>query len=466
MRKFLLSFLAISILLTQVAFAQDFSISTNPVDIVKHDFLATQTDYITLTINNPSYEDWFTISVFGYPQEWVVPKESLIRVPSYGSADVLIEVEPAKDALPNIYEYFLKVVRTSTGSEIERSLLVNVKQVTAAILKDIYLSCGTCSDEVIVSGTVYNVGSKLLTNLAVVAKMGNQQKTFQIDRLSPRDSTDFAISFSLDGMSPGKYDIDFNLVDDIGRSFYTDKKSFDIPSIENIVYDSDVSTTPFGSSITLTATNTGNINAEADLSSVSSEGWYYFYSGPNPTGMILGKYYWKMSLPPGESRSITYSEIYWPTYVLIIFAVLAGVFIYWQSTALTFSKRLIKKSGNEASVSLHLRSRKKGVDKVVVKDTVPSGFSISNKFESVKPMVKKIADGVELHWRLGRMSPSEERVLHYTIKPTKEMDSKVKLPAAKAKGTRHKAPIYKRSNRVSVHPVRKDKTTFSVAVKE
>jgi hypothetical protein len=465
MKKLLISFLAISIILTQVAFAQDFSISIDPADTGKHDFLATQTDYIKLTINNPLYEDWFTVSVFGYPQEWVTAEESLIKIPSYGSGEVLIKIEPAKDALPNIYEYFLKVVRTSTKSEIERSLLINVKQVTAAILKDIYLSCGTCSDEVLVSGTVYNVGSKLLTNLAVVAKMGNQQKTFQIDRLSPRDSTDFAISFSLEGMSPGKYDIDFNLVDDIGRSFYTETKSFNIPSIENIVYGNDVST-PFGSSITLTATNTGNVVAEADLSSISPEGWYYFYSGPNPTGMILGKYYWKMSLPPGESNSITYSEIYWPTYVLIIFAVLVGVFIYWQSTALTFSKRIIRKPGNEASVSLHLRSRKKGVDKVVVKDTVPSDFAISNKFESVKPMIKKIADGVELHWRLGRMNPQEERVLHYTIKPAKEMRSKVKLPAAKAKGTRHKAPIYKRSNRVSVHPKPKEKTTFSVAVKE
>ncbi|MBN2202861.1 MAG: hypothetical protein JW700_01585, partial [Candidatus Aenigmarchaeota archaeon] len=112
-----------------------------------------------------------------------------------------------------------------------------------------------------------------------------------------------------------------------------------------------------------------------------------------------------------------------------------------------------------------LRSRKKGVDSVVVKDTVPSGFSITSKFESVKPMIKKIADGVELHWRLGKMGPKEERVLHYTIKPTEGVSGRVKLPVAKAKGKRHKAPIYKRSNKVSVHTGKK-KSTFSVAVKE
>ena len=181
--------------------------------------------------------------------------------------------------------------------------------------------------------------------------------------------------------------------------------------------------------------------------------------------MILGKYYWKTALAPGETQSVTYSEIYWPTYVLIIFAVLAGVFIYWQSTALTFSKRLIRKSGSEASVSLHLRSRKRGVDKVVVKDTVPAGFSITSKFESVKPIIKKIADGVELHWNLGKMGTQEERVLHYTIKPSDKVTGTVKLPAAKAKARRHKAPLYKKSNRVSVHTGKK-KSTFTVAVKE
>ncbi|MFH0929240.1 MAG: hypothetical protein V1818_02670 [Candidatus Aenigmatarchaeota archaeon] len=465
MKKLFLSFLAITLVLSQVAFAQDFSMTIEPTDIVKHEFLATHTEYIKLTIENPLFESWFTVSVVGFPQEWVTAKESLIRVPAYSKGEVLIEVNLPKDALPNIYEYFLKVTRTNTGSVSERSLLINVKQVTSAILRDIYLSCGTCTDEVLISGNVYNVGSKLLNNLVIVANVGNQQKTFPIERLGVLESKEFTMAFDLDGKSPGSYDVDFELVDDIGRIFYTEQKSFKIPSIENIVYDNDVSSTPFGSSVTLTATNTGNIDAEADLSSVSPEGWYYFYSGPNPTGMILGKYYWKTTIAPGESSSVTYSEIYWPTYVLIIAAVLAGVFIYWQSTALTFSKRLITKTDGHASVSLHLRSRKKGVDGVFVKDTVPSQFSIMSNFESVKPIIKKIADGVELHWRLGKMGSKEERVLHYTIKPAENMVGDVKLPAAKAKGKRHKAPIYKRSNRVSVRAGGK-KRTFSVAVNE
>jgi len=462
MKISILSFLLVSLVLTQIAFAQDFSIGLE----IKEEYLATHTDYVKLTISNPLQEDWFTIAVVGFPQEWVVAKESLLRVPTAGSGEVLIEVKPARDALPNIYQYFLKVTRPSTVSELERSLLINVKQITSAILKDISLSCETCLDEVTVSGTVHNVGSKLLTNLAITAKTANQQKTFPVERLGVLENKEFEITFSLEDMSPGDYNIDFNLIDDVGKSLYTETKSFKIPVVENIVYDKQVSTTPFGSSITISAINKGNVVSDADLKSVSPQGWYFFFSGPAPTGMMLGKYYWETSLAPNETKSISYSEIYWPTYVLIIAIALAGVFVYWQSTALVFTKRLIKKRGKEVSVSLHLRSKKKGVDRVHVKDTVPSEFSIVSRFETIKPIIRKIADGVELNWKIGKLRSHEERVLHYTLKPAKELFKKVKLPAARARGVRHKAPLYKRSNRVSIHHRKQEKKFVAVEVKE
>jgi len=462
MKRLILSFLAISLILTQLALAQDFSIDLE----MKEEYLATHDDYLKLTIKNPLQEGWFTISVIGFPQEWVVAEESLLKVPASGSGTILIHVKPARDALPNIYQYFLKVKRLSTGSVIEDNLLINVKQITSAILKDVSLSCETCLDDITISGTIHNVGSKLLTNLALVAKVANRQKTFPIEKLGVLESEEFEITFSLEDMNPGDYDIDLNLVDNVGKNLYTETGLFKIPVVENVIYDKEVSATPFGASITVLAINKGNIVSDADLESVSPQGWYYLLSGPTPTGMMLGKYYWRTTLAPNETKSITYSEIYWPTYVLIIAAVLIGVFIYWQSTALVFSKRLIKKRGNEASVSLHLRSKKKGVDKVIVKDVVPSEFSIVSRFETIKPIIRKIADGVELNWKLGKLTPHEERVLHYTIKPAKELFKKVKLPSARARGVRHKAPLYKFSNRVSIHPRKQEKKFVAVEVKE
>lgn len=450
MKRLLLS-IFILILLPTIALAQDFSINVD----IKPEYYATKTDFITLTINNPTAEDWFTISVVGFPKEWVSTETSLLKVPTAGSENTLITVKPPRDVLPGVFQYFMKVTKVSSGSEIEKNLLINIQQVTSAILKDVSLSCETCIDSVDVSGAAYNVGSKQL-DLALFIKVGNQQKTISIGKLDVTERKEFKTTFSLKDMEPGNYVMDLNLIDVNGNVFYTDTKNFKIPTIENVIYDKQISSTPFGSIVTLSATNTGNVVSNADLKSVSSEGWYYFISGPTPTGMAIGNYLWEAKLSPGESTSMTYTEIYWPTYVVIIVAVIAGIFAYWQSTAMTFSKNVISgrriKGGKDISVSLNLRSRRKPVDRVVIRDVVPSKFSIVSKFETVKPTIRKIADGIELIWKVGDMKSQEERVLHYTIKPTEEVSRKINLPSALAKARRGSALFIKRSNRVLLHP--------------
>jgi hypothetical protein len=182
---------------------------------------------------------------------------------------------------------------------------------------------------------------------------------------------------------------------------------------------------------------------------------------------MTGYYFWRTSLQPNESISVSYSEIYWPTYVLIIAVVGALMFVYWQSTAFTFSKNIIGKtrfkSGKDISVSLNLKSRRKGIDRVAIRDVVPSNFSIVSKFETVKPLIRKIANGVELIWKLGGLNPNEERVLHYTIRPDAEFSKKVNLPSALAKATNEKGLTLKHSNKVSLYPEKE--TTKIVTVK-
>jgi len=465
MKKLLFSFLIASSLLMQLAFATDFSISLDkPTD---YPFYATKTDYVKLTINNPLAEDWFSISVLGVPVEWVSTDINLLKVPAGGSSSAKITVSPSRDALPNMYQYFLKVVRLSSRDTIEKPLLFNIVQVTSAIMKDVSLSCKSCIDKVDVSGKIINVGSRNL-NLALVLKYGSQQKTFAIGKLDVGEKKDFQTSIDLKDMEPNNYDVDIILVDDKGNVMYTESSSFSIPSIENIIYDKKISSTPFGSSITVTAVNKGNIVSEADLRSVSPQNWYSVISSPNPTGMMTGYYFWKTSLEPGESTSLSYSEIYWPTYVFIVAVVLVLALIYWQSSAFTFSKRVIGrpsfKFGKEISISLHLKSRRKEIDKVAIRDIVPPNFSVVSKFETVKPLIRKVANGIELFWRVGSLRPNEERVLHYTIKPNIEASKKINLPSALVKAASGKGLSLKHSNKVSLYPVKGEASVVSVKV--
>jgi hypothetical protein len=465
MKKLLISFLVTFTLLLQIAFAADFTVSADKK--TDYPFYATKTDYITLTINNPSHEDWFTISIIGVPNEWVTVQDSILKVPSMGSGSVEIEVKPDKTAIPNIYQYFLKVTRISSGDEVEKTLLLNIVQITSAILKDVSLSCKTCIDKVDISGTAINVGSRNL-NLALILKYEDQQKTVALGKLDVGEKRDFQTSLDLNDMEPKDYNVDVILIDSNGNVLYTESASFSIQSVENIVYDKKVSSTPFGSSITVAATNKGNIESQADLMSTSPKNWYSFISGPTPTGMMTGYYVWQTSLKPGESTSLNYSEIYWPTYVLIIVVVLSLAFIYWQTSAFTFRKNVIGrpsfKFGKDISISLHLRSRRKEIDKVAIRDIVPPNFSIVSKFETVKPLIRKVANGIELIWKLGGLSPNEERVLHYTIRPNIEASRKVSLPSALVRASSGKGLALKHSNKVSLYPEKEESKIVSVKI--
>lgn len=451
MRKLFLSFLLISLFLVQGVFAQDFSISIDS----KESYLASKVDYINVNIKNPMAEDWFTTSMFGVPQEWAIVEEPLLRIPTGGIGTVRIKVEPSRDALPGIYQYFLKVTRVSTKSEFETPFLLEVKQTTSAIVKDVSLSCTSCLEKLDVSGTVYNVGSKKI-DVAVVVTAANIKKTINIGRIAVTDYRDFETSFDLNDILPGDYKVFVKVIDASGKVLYEDYHPFVIPSIEEIYYAQQVSPSPFGSIITLSAENRGNTIADVQLTSPNAEDWFYFISGPSPSGMFLEKYAWTSSIGPGEIFKVTYSEIYWPVYVFVVAVVFVASILYWQTSDIDFSKNAIAlkrfKPGKEFSVSLHLKNKKEDLKRVTVRDLVPSGFSVVNKFEAAKPLIRKVGSGIELFWEVGRLDPHEERVFHYTIKPDAETVRKSNLPGALVKVMRKRKFFSKRSNGVSLVP--------------
>jgi hypothetical protein len=464
MKRLVVSFLMAFLVFSPIALAQDFSIDIDAKDY----YIATQSDYITLKINNPMAEDWFSVSMLG-PEEWVKAETSLLRVPGGGSETMKINVEPPKDVVPHMYpyQYFLKITRISTGSVLEQAILMRVKQITNAIIKDFNLSCTECLDSVDVSGIVYNVGSEPI-DLSLVFKVGDQMKTVSLGYVNIYGKKEFQTSFSLENMQPGEYAVLADLIDVSGKKMYNESASFKIPGIENIIYGKNVSSTIFGSFITVTATNKGNTVADVDLSSINPSNWYSWYSGPTPTGMsITNNYYWRAALEPNEVKSVSYSEIYWPTYLVILLGVLALVVFYTQSGAFHITKNLIGgssfKPGKDVSVSLNLKNKRGEIDKAIVKDLIPTGYSIVSKFETVKPMIKKVPEGVELNWKVSKLKPDEERVFHYTIRPEETVKSE-RLPAASVKAIQNKRLFKRESNRVSLSPEKKKSDVLNVKV--
>jgi hypothetical protein len=463
MKKLVASFLMVFLILNAVALAQDFTVSVDAKDY----YVAAQEGYVTMKIHNDLAMDWFTISLIG-PETWVKADTSLLRVPTAGDAQLNILVSPPKDVVPLIYpyKYFYKVTRVGSNSSVEDSFQIRVKQTTNAIIKDLKLSCKECTDGVGISGAVYNVGSNPI-ELSLLVKVGNQAKTLSLGYVNIYGKQDFETSFDLKGVQPGDYAVYADLVDVNGNEMYNQSDSFSIPAIENVIYDKNVSSTIFGSFVTVTATNKGNTVADVDLTSVNSNNWYSLYSGPTPTGMsITDNYFWRFSLAPDQVRSVSYSEIYWPTYAIILLAVVVVVLVYLQSGAFDLSKNVIgdrtHKPGKEISVSLNLKNKRGEIDKAIVKDVVPNGYSIVSKFETVKPMIRKVPEGVELNWKVSKLKPEEERVFHYTIKPVEEKNET--LPAAKVKAVQNNRMFQRDSNKISLEKEKKKSDVLTVNV--
>jgi hypothetical protein len=469
MKKLLIPFLISTLLLFQVALASDFSVSVDKD--ANYKFYAGMTDYVTLTISNQGQKGLFSVAIFGVPSEWVMPENqnSLMEIPSMSIGVTRIKVSPSRDAVPNVYKYYYKINRVGSSDSVsgeDSKLLINVVQTTSAILKDVSLSCTVCTAKVDVSGKVMVFGAKPL-DLTLVLKYGNFQKSVNIGSVDYTEIKDFETSLDLTDMTPNDYTLSTSLIDANGKLLYEESASFSIPAINNVVYDKKVSSTPFGSSVMVTATNLGNVEAVADLRSASPSNWYALVMGPNPSGMMTGYYVWSKSLAPKDSVSLNYSEIYWPTYVVIVAIVGLVLFIFYQQSAFTISKNVIGrttfKSGKDISISLNLKSRRRNIDKVAIRDIVPANFSIVSNFETVKPLIRKVNEGVELIWKLGYMNPNEERVLHYTIRPG-ENTRKTALPSAMAKAAIGTGVTLKRSNRVYLAPENEPVKMVSVKV--
>jgi hypothetical protein len=440
--------------------------ATFTVDVSKEsEYLANRITKLTVIVNNYGPEDWFSVSVFGFPNEWISPSTPSIKVPFNGQGELSVDVHPSKDAAPTLYNYVVTMTRASDGEYVQKEFLIAVKQIYSSIIKDLKLSCFTCGNSIDVTGTVENVGTQPL-DLTLEVSLLNDKRTIDIGTLDILKERGFTETFSLKDFSAGTYTISARLLSG-DREIYSDSKDFNVMTIENVVYDKGGSVTPFGSFITITAVNDGNIETIAQMKSKVSRGWWSIFSGPEPNSITGNEFVWTADLNPGESAEVKYSEIYWPTYFMIIFIAIIGAVLYFQLTALTIEKSIVGKNtirrGKEIHISLFIKNRKREIDNVIVRDIIPAGLSIIGTFETIKPVIRKITGGTELVWRIGKLKPHEERVINYKVKSLVEKMGKVHLPSAAIKARYEDKLILKKSNlvhligeaeRISVVPVR------------
>ncbi|HKZ45355.1 MAG TPA: hypothetical protein VJ343_01495, partial [archaeon] len=67
---------------------------------------------------------------------------------------------------------------------------------------------------------------------------------------------------------------------------------------------------------------------------------------------------------------------------------------------------------------------------VIIRDFVPSIARVVDRFDTVKPVVRRTGTGTEVLWKFDSLKPREERVLTYWIVPSVDVPGTLKLSKA------------------------------------
>jgi len=462
---FFIAILAVSVFVAYPAAAADFSVNvTQPATLY-----AGNTTNFSVIITNGGADDWFSVSALGTYSSWISIKEQSIFISSGSIASSALSVSPIADALQNKYEYSIIVSRASDSSKIEKEVFVNVLQSNAVIVKDASLSCGECKpgESVTTSITLRNSGSRPLNNLKLVLTLGDRTKIISISSLDFGVLKEFSSEFILDSnAAPGQYAVDAKVLQDTSVLVQKSIK-FAVPSLPDIRTVKNVSASIFGNYVTLVSANYGNAAQSSEIKTNVLNAWYSVYSGTKPSSVSGSEYGWAVSLAPKESVTMTYSEIFWPVPLAFVILAFIGAYYYVVVSSLSIRKKIMRgRVAKDISISLDVRSGLRPIENAVVRDTVPKEFEVSEKFESIKPVVRKTQSGTELVWRLGKLKSMEERILHYRIKAVSQFGIK-RLHPAELNGKRGEKIVSRLSNYVALHEEPKEPArTIRVVVGE
>lgn len=434
----------------QITLASDFITSIDVEDV----YLAGRESAMTVSIKNNGPTEWFSVSIIGLPADWLAldTTSGLFKIESGETYTIDIVVSPGKDAIPLTYEYFINVQNTRTNEVIEQRVLIPVKQVTDVIITNFETSCIECNKEVTVSGEINNVGTRDMPVTLTVTFMDHVE-ILEIDELKAMEQEPFSYTYDLENLNPDTYEITGEIVGN-NKVLYDHTIEFQIPAVQSITMDESSFNTPFGRFVRINAVNEGNYKADAEFVSDVKNAWYIIYAGPD--ARIDGdEYSWIVAIEPGESYELGYSEIYWPTYLIVLIVIIIGFMMYMNYTAIVVRKAIVGKNivkvGEELSVSVSIKNKIRNLSNLVVKDVIPDGFTLVTKFATVKPTIRKVHEGTEVVWKIGDLKAHDQRVLHYKIKPSHGLRGRKHLPKATVLAKYGEKIVKRNSNLVSIY---------------
>jgi len=422
-----------------------FLTATQPSEV-----LAGDTTFFDVTIwNNQSDGQWFSLAA--YPSDWLSFDGGLtsIFIGGYSQRTFRIDVSPPIDARGIRYGYTITAMGEKTGRSTVDVVVPVQQRYAGALLTDFSVSCSECRDFVEVGASVKNVGNINLENINFAFSSGKYTKNIVLEKLQQGEEKTVSAKFLVEKWNPGSYDASVKFSSQYGSDYKTEK--FSVPQIKLITTSKSVQKNFWGSTVYAIVRNDGNVEDYTEVNSEKTNDLFVaVYPIEKPSSITGNALTWYAVLKPGEEKTISYSQVFWPIPFGGLFALLLAGYGYMFATAIEIRKSLLGR-GENLGVSISVKNKGADADGVVVRDVVPSSFSVIPAFETSKPIMRKTSEGTELLWRLGTVKKGDDVMLHYKIKSSGSAGGA--LPKAVLRCKRGLSPMQKTSNFVVVPKV-------------
>lgn len=386
--------------------------------------------------NNFSTEKTFRATASGPNPSWFYVG-GVKKIAPGANDSIVVEVTPDENAVQQNYNFQVFVNTVGSDSFVKLSEYYSVQRPFDLQLFSHSLSASSAKPGETITSTVQvrNLASETVSNYRVEAEYFNTTETKQSSPMIPGGERQFQFNIPVpEDAVPAKQTVKI-------RVYRGDKlqqgaeETFTIQKLPRIEKNTDVDDRVLVYSKTVTAENTGNAVANATINyTLPSYMAPIAVFTPSPDETIAGQnsntYTWTRALEPGETFTAEYRLNYWVP-ALLLTLLLAGILALNKLRRnVEFTKR-VEKTEDGLKVYLELTNLSDTLFRdLEVEDFVPDVAEVMEDFETARPVIRRTSEGTKLSWAIDELSPGDQRVYQYTIKPKVEVEGGITLEGA------------------------------------
>lgn len=448
----LLSFLVLgTIFFINGAFANSVGLTTSNKEMTIYTG-EVGTVYLTVS-NNQDFRDRISVSVFPQYIEGITTSLEgySIDLNAYSNKTLYL-VFNVPDCAEEAKISFTVTVVSSTNNDMmdSKAVIINTERKNPVCISDVKLDTYVMSPGSLVRIGAYVTNPSVESSLPVYVQISVVKDNEILQRFDEKIETiDAKKTEEIDKVyqiskyaSPGFYKIEVGLKDYLNRIVSTKSVEFRISEISNITTEKTMKWGIFAQTILINAKNEGNVpSSDFYVSeSIPSFATPFFFPQiePDVKENVDNRVVYKwlvVSLAPGQEKTITYSVSIWNALLIIFGLGVVTYYVFMQTFAVSINKKhsysgpLTKE--REISIFLEIKNHSRHeIKEILVRDFVPGVATVVERFDTLRPTLRKVTGGTELIWTLDSLRPGEERVVNYRIRPVVNIIGTLKLPMA------------------------------------